>query len=83
MVAGWAAAPRRQDAPGAGLTMPCPALSWGLRRNGITSVLIGARTPERGYQAFNALATAGSAEVGTLLDRPQTAGIRFGMQVLT
>ena len=53
----------------AGLTMAHLALSWVLRRHGITSVLIGARTPGHVDQAFDALDTAGSPEFQDLLDR--------------
>ena len=59
----------RSAAGDAGLTMPHLALSWVLRRKGIASVLIGARTPEHVDQTFNALETAGSAELGNVLDR--------------
>jgi 1-deoxyxylulose-5-phosphate synthase len=53
----------------AGLSMARLALSWVLRRDGITSVLIGARTPGHVDQAFDALETAGSPEMQDLLDR--------------
>ena len=52
-----------------GLSMAHLALSWVLRRDGITSVLIGARTPGHVDQAFDALKTAGSPELQDLLDR--------------
>ena len=55
-------------ADNAGLTMPHLALSWVLRRHGITSVLIGARTPGHVDQAFDALGTAGSPELQDVLD---------------
>ena len=53
----------------AGMTMAHLALSWVLRRDGITSVLIGARTPRHVDQAFDALDTAGSPEFQNLLNR--------------
>ena len=53
----------------AGLSMAHLALSWVLRRDGITSVLIGARTPRHVDQAFDAMETAGSPELQNLLDR--------------
>jgi 1-deoxyxylulose-5-phosphate synthase len=45
------------------------ALAWVLRRQGVTSVLVGARTPQHVDQAFEALKAAHSAELTGLLDR--------------
>lgn len=59
----------RSMADDTGLTMAHLALSWVLRRDGITSVLIGARTPRHVDQAFDALDTAGSPECQDLLNR--------------
>lgn len=45
------------------------ALAWVLRRQGITSVLVGARTPQHVDQAFEALEAAHLPEWSGLLDR--------------
>jgi aryl-alcohol dehydrogenase-like predicted oxidoreductase len=59
----------RAAAAEVGLPMARLALAWVFRRRGITSVLIGARTPEQVDQAFEALHTAHSPEHQELLDR--------------
>jgi aryl-alcohol dehydrogenase-like predicted oxidoreductase len=53
----------------AGLSMARLALAWVLRRQQITSVLIGARTPQHVDQAFEALRSAHSPDLKELLDR--------------
>ncbi len=52
-----------------GLPMARLALAWVLRRDGITSVLIGARTPQHVDQAFESLETARSTDLQGLFDR--------------
>ena len=52
-----------------GLPMARLALAWVLRRQGITSVLVGARKPCHVDQAFEALEAAHSTELPRLLDQ--------------
>ena len=59
----------RSLADESGQSMARLALAWVLRRQGITSVLVGARKPGHVDQAFEALEAAHSTELTGLLDR--------------
>lgn len=59
----------RSAADGEGRTMAHLALSWVLSRNGITSVLFGARKAAHVDQTFETLEAAGAPGLRDLLDR--------------
>lgn len=59
----------RRAASETGRTMAHLAMSWALRRPGVTSVLIGARNPGHVDQAFDALDATLPDHLGNLLDQ--------------